>query len=259
MSRPPGAIGVSSRPQWPAPAGVRAAFTLRSRRGQCGALRHAQRRRARRGLPRQRWARTAARVRAALACRRSRLARAGARHAGARDRRPRAPTPRAARRCGDRARSAGVVAVDPGGRLPAGAARRARRLGASPRPTRAGAGSPPGCSEATRRAARARAVASARLARARDRAAALRGGRRRCATPSSRRTRAPRPPFAPNARGRWQCDLPALARQRLQQAGVRQVFGGSGARTPIARASFPTAATGSADAWRRSSGCDVRR
>jgi copper oxidase (laccase) domain-containing protein len=32
--------------------------------------------------------------------------------------------------------------------------------------------------------------------------------------------------FRANERGRWQCDLPALARRRLQQAGVRQVFGG---------------------------------
>jgi len=32
--------------------------------------------------------------------------------------------------------------------------------------------------------------------------------------------------FRANERGRWQCDLLALARQRLQQAGVRQVFGG---------------------------------
>jgi YfiH family protein len=32
--------------------------------------------------------------------------------------------------------------------------------------------------------------------------------------------------FRANERGRWQCDLVALARQRLQQAGVRQVFGG---------------------------------
>ncbi|HUL19476.1 MAG TPA: peptidoglycan editing factor PgeF [Steroidobacteraceae bacterium] len=32
--------------------------------------------------------------------------------------------------------------------------------------------------------------------------------------------------FRANARGRWQCDLPALARRRLEQAGVRQVFGG---------------------------------
>jgi polyphenol oxidase len=32
--------------------------------------------------------------------------------------------------------------------------------------------------------------------------------------------------FRANGRGRWQCDLPALARRRLQQAGVRQLFGG---------------------------------
>jgi polyphenol oxidase len=32
--------------------------------------------------------------------------------------------------------------------------------------------------------------------------------------------------FAPNARGRWQCDLNLLARQRLQAAGVGAVFGG---------------------------------
>ncbi len=32
--------------------------------------------------------------------------------------------------------------------------------------------------------------------------------------------------FSPNARGRWQLDLPALARQRLQAAGVSRVFGG---------------------------------
>lgn len=31
--------------------------------------------------------------------------------------------------------------------------------------------------------------------------------------------------FAPNARGRWQCDLRLLARQRLAQAGVTAVFG----------------------------------
>jgi YfiH family protein len=32
--------------------------------------------------------------------------------------------------------------------------------------------------------------------------------------------------FRANERGRWQCDLTALARRRLQQAGVRRVFGG---------------------------------
>jgi YfiH family protein len=32
--------------------------------------------------------------------------------------------------------------------------------------------------------------------------------------------------FVANARGRWQCDLPALARRRLAALGVRQVFGG---------------------------------
>lgn len=32
--------------------------------------------------------------------------------------------------------------------------------------------------------------------------------------------------FAPNARGRWQLDLPAIARQRLAAAGVRRVHGG---------------------------------
>jgi len=32
--------------------------------------------------------------------------------------------------------------------------------------------------------------------------------------------------FAPNARGRWQCDLVQLARRRLQALGVRQVYGG---------------------------------
>lgn len=32
--------------------------------------------------------------------------------------------------------------------------------------------------------------------------------------------------FAENARGRWQCDLTALARRRLEALGVRHVFGG---------------------------------
>jgi YfiH family protein len=32
--------------------------------------------------------------------------------------------------------------------------------------------------------------------------------------------------FAPNARGRWQADLVALARQRLQAAGVNAIYGG---------------------------------
>jgi polyphenol oxidase len=32
--------------------------------------------------------------------------------------------------------------------------------------------------------------------------------------------------FAANQRGRWQCDLAALARQRLRRLGVREVFGG---------------------------------
>ncbi len=32
--------------------------------------------------------------------------------------------------------------------------------------------------------------------------------------------------FSVNARGRWQCDLLELARQRLRMLGVRQVFGG---------------------------------
>ena len=31
--------------------------------------------------------------------------------------------------------------------------------------------------------------------------------------------------FAPNARGRWQCDLPALARRRLAGLGLGQVYG----------------------------------
>lgn len=31
--------------------------------------------------------------------------------------------------------------------------------------------------------------------------------------------------FVPNARGRWQCDLPALARQRLAALGLSQVYG----------------------------------
>ena len=34
--------------------------------------------------------------------------------------------------------------------------------------------------------------------------------------------------FQENERGRWQCDLYALARQRLQAAGVTAVFGGGG-------------------------------
>jgi YfiH family protein len=33
--------------------------------------------------------------------------------------------------------------------------------------------------------------------------------------------------FVPNARGRWQCDLTLLARQRLAQAGIEAVSGGS--------------------------------
>jgi YfiH family protein len=32
--------------------------------------------------------------------------------------------------------------------------------------------------------------------------------------------------FAPNPRGRWQCDLAQLARRRLHALGVRQVYGG---------------------------------
>jgi YfiH family protein len=32
--------------------------------------------------------------------------------------------------------------------------------------------------------------------------------------------------FAPNARGRWQCDLVQLAHRRLRALGVRQVYGG---------------------------------
>ncbi len=34
------------------------------------------------------------------------------------------------------------------------------------------------------------------------------------------------PAFAPNARGRWQCDLYCLARQRLAALGVERVYGG---------------------------------
>jgi hypothetical protein len=34
------------------------------------------------------------------------------------------------------------------------------------------------------------------------------------------------PGFAPNARGRWQLDLAAVARQRLHAAGLRRVYGG---------------------------------
>ena len=33
--------------------------------------------------------------------------------------------------------------------------------------------------------------------------------------------------FAPNARGRWQCDLYLLARQRLADAGLTAVYGGT--------------------------------
>jgi polyphenol oxidase len=43
--------------------------------------------------------------------------------------------------------------------------------------------------------------------------------------------------FARNARGRWQCDLYALARRRLAAAGVRDVYGG-GWSTYADRASF---------------------
>jgi YfiH family protein len=32
--------------------------------------------------------------------------------------------------------------------------------------------------------------------------------------------------FAPNPRGRWQCDLPALARARLERLGVTRIAGG---------------------------------
>lgn len=32
--------------------------------------------------------------------------------------------------------------------------------------------------------------------------------------------------FEPNSRGRWQCDLPALARRRLVKLGVREISGG---------------------------------
>ncbi|MBU3671712.1 MAG: peptidoglycan editing factor PgeF [Sinobacteraceae bacterium] len=32
--------------------------------------------------------------------------------------------------------------------------------------------------------------------------------------------------FTPNPRGRWQCDLPALARRRLERLGVRSIHGG---------------------------------
>jgi YfiH family protein len=32
--------------------------------------------------------------------------------------------------------------------------------------------------------------------------------------------------FAPNSRGRWQCDLAMLAKQRLRKAGLTQIFGG---------------------------------
>ena len=34
--------------------------------------------------------------------------------------------------------------------------------------------------------------------------------------------------FAPNLRGRWQCDLAALARSRLSNLGVREISGGDG-------------------------------
>jgi YfiH family protein len=33
--------------------------------------------------------------------------------------------------------------------------------------------------------------------------------------------------FQPNARGRWQCDLVALTRQRLAAAGLRNIYGGN--------------------------------
>jgi YfiH family protein len=43
--------------------------------------------------------------------------------------------------------------------------------------------------------------------------------------------------FKPNARGRWQCDLYALARQRLAASGVTAIFGG-GSSTSAEPGSF---------------------
>ena len=48
---------------------------------------------------------------------------------------------------------------------------------------------------------------------------------RRCAAPSSEADAGRGDAFRPNERGRWQCDLAALARQRLVAAGIGAISG----------------------------------
>ena len=113
-------------------------------------------------------------------------------------------------------------------RLPAGALlqrrrhprrRRPRRL-ARPRGRRA-RGHGGGARAARRRTRQPAWPGSARPSAARPTRSAPRSAR-----PSSRRTRRPRRASRPTARGRWQLDLPALARRRLAAAGVGRVSGG---------------------------------
>ena len=48
--------------------------------------------------------------------------------------------------------------------------------------------------------------------------------------------------FVPNARGRWQCDLVALTRQRAGGLGLTGIYGGDWCTLPTPSASFHIAA-----------------
>ena len=68
--------------------------------------------------------------------------------------------------------------------------------------------------------------AAAGLARTGHRAGALRGRARKCARHfCAARCRGAAAAFVRNERGRWQCDLHLLARQRLRRLGVRSIHG----------------------------------
>ena len=98
-----------------------------------------------------------------------------------------------------------------------------------------------------------------RLAGAGDLPGAFRSGQRGARTRSSRRTPGRRRISSPNASGRWQADLVALARRRLAALGVTDVHGGELVHLRRSRAaSIHSGATARAGAWPRSSGAHPR-
>ena len=128
--------------------------------------------------------------------------------------------------------SAGAVLRGAGGRLPAGAVRRARRQRGRRRRMPAGAAWPPGCSRPRSRAlvCRPRAAASPGSALRSAPAHFEVGEEVRAAFLAHDRAAAPRPSRA-NARGRWQCDLRRSRGAAAQRSASRRVMAASGAPT----------------------------